>query len=106
MGLITNPNEAKVELEMDAPATRKEVAQYVGNHTKNVLIPPLQNLSQEMQSLGKMQHVIGERFNFLVEFMEKVGLRQSGDGRFYLNPQEFQAFCVKRKEKLAPKQAD
>lgn len=96
--LITNPNEAKVELAMDEPCTRREVAQYVGNHTKNVLIPPLTNLAQEMQALGKMQHIIGERFNFLVDFMEKIGLRESADGRFYLNPQEFQAFCAKQKQ--------
>jgi hypothetical protein len=92
---------------MDQPATKREVIAAINNfHLKNVH-PMFAGLAQtleknfgglraEIARMERQRDQVAVIFNGLVDFLEQKGLRQSADGRFYLNPQEFQAFLKQR----------
>lgn len=96
--LITDPQAAKVELSLDDPCSRREVMAYVQNYHKSNLHPMFLDITRRIEAQIKQQNMGGIVVNNLIDFLEQRGLRQSADGRFYLNPQEFQKFCIDRAE--------
>lgn len=114
--LITDPNAAKAELELDAAATKRDVLNYVKNHHLNNVHPMFSQLAKTLQSnfdgiRGELARVEKQRdqiamiFNNLVDFLEQDGFRVGKDGRVRLNQQEFQAFVKKRAAALQKAQA-
>jgi hypothetical protein len=106
-GLITDPSAAKAELELDQPATKREVIQAINNfHLQNVhpmfaglaktLEGNFQGIRAEFGRVEKQRDQVAVIFNGLVDFLEQRGLRQTADGRYILNPQEFEAFLKRR----------
>ena len=103
--LITDPSAAKAELELDQPATKREVLTAIKNHHLGNVHPMFANLAQTLQQnfgrMEKQRDQIAVIFNGLVDFLEQEGFRVGKDGRVRLNQQEFQAFLKKRAEKAS-----
>lgn len=89
--LIVDPEVAKAEqeaakLDMDAPCSRKEVAQYVHNY-----------FQANIQPLRQHQNHMAQLLNWLLDFLGSIGLRKTKKGRLYrLDPVEFHEFCESR----------
>ncbi len=111
--LILDASAAKAELELDQPATKREVLAAIKNHHLGNVHPMFAQLSQTLQGnfngirmeinrIEKQRDQIAVIFNGLVDFLEQQGFRVGRDGRVLLNQQEFQAFLKSRAQKAAP----
>ena len=106
-GLITSPEQLAEERSLDEPCTKREIMEYVKNHDKNVVIPALQVLSNQVGALRKQQNIAAHIVNDLIDFLETDGFRPGKDGRVRLNQQEWQAWMKKRAAgKMAQPQPD
>jgi hypothetical protein len=97
--LIVNPEEAKQQLELDEACTKRDVITYVKNYHKGALNPQFLQLANQIVALQNQQQMGGVVVNNLIDFLEQEGFRTDKNGRVYLNPQDWQAFCKKQYDK-------
>ena len=100
MSLITSPEQLAEERSLDQPITKREVMEliknYAVNHDKNVIVPAMQVMSNQIGQLHKQQQAYVIVVNNLIDYLESNGLRTHADGRFRLNVQEWEAWLKKR----------
>jgi hypothetical protein len=98
MPLITDPSQAKAALELDpdAPATRREVMTYMQNYTRGNLHPMFQQIGAEIAAIIKHEDQAANVVNDLIDFLQIEGFVVGKDGRVRLNQHEFSAFVKKQ----------
>lgn len=72
------------------------IKNYAVNHDKNVIVPAMQVMSNQIGQLHKQRQMYATVVNNLIDFLETEGFRPHADGRVRLNTQEWQAWMKKR----------
>lgn len=101
--LITDPSAAKAELELDAPATKREVLHAIKNHHMGNVHPMMASLAKTLEEkfarIEMQRDQIATIFNSLVDFLEQEGFEVGKDNHVRLNQHKFSAFLKKRADK-------